>query len=227
MKGMRRQILGSGAALLLAGWLATINPGGVRAAAAASALGIFEDHGDVGAVLHTGSTEYDAAKGSYTLVGSGENVWFAKDEFQFAWKKMSGDVALSADIAFVGTGGNAHRKGLLMIRQSLDTDAAYADVALHGDGMTSLQYRDTKGATTQEIRAEMNGPKHFRLEKRGQTFAMWLSGNDGPLQLAGSSPNVSLKEPFYVGIGLSAHDKDATERAVFTNVKLIALEAAH
>ena len=71
-------------------------------------------------MLHPGSTSYDATKQSYTVTGSGENMWFGMDDFQFAWKKMSGDVAISADIAFVGDKGNPHRKAVLMIRQSLD-----------------------------------------------------------------------------------------------------------
>ena len=83
-------------------------------------VGIFEGHQDVGTVLHPGSTSYDAAKQSYTVTGSGDNMWFGIDDFQFAWKKMSGDVAISADIAFVGEKGNNHRKAVLMIRQSLD-----------------------------------------------------------------------------------------------------------
>jgi len=61
--------------------------------------------------------EYDAAKRSYTIVGSGENMWLANDAFQFVWKKMSGDVTLTADIAFLGKGVNEHRKAVLMIRQ--------------------------------------------------------------------------------------------------------------
>ena len=68
-------------------------------------VGMFEGHQDVGTVLHPGSTTYDAAKQTYTVTGSGENMWFGMDDFQFAWKKMSGDVAISADIAFVGERG--------------------------------------------------------------------------------------------------------------------------
>ena len=110
-----------------------------------STVGIFEGHGDVGSVLHPGSSDYDATERTYTLTGSGENMWFNSDNFQFTWKKISGDMALTADISFVGDGGNAHRKAVLMIRQDLDGDSVYADVALHGDGLTSLQYRDAKG----------------------------------------------------------------------------------
>src|SRR5580765_2037788 len=85
----------------------------------AAPIGDFESHGDLGTVLHPGTAEYDAAKKTYTLSGSGENMWFEKDAFQFVWKKMSGDVKIAAEIAFIGTGGNPHRKAVLMIRQSL------------------------------------------------------------------------------------------------------------
>src|ERR1700690_1841204 len=94
---------------------------------AAAPLGIFEDHGDVGTVLNAGSAKYDAATGSYAISGSGENMWFAAEAFQFAWKKVSGDVTLTADVSFLGAGKEAHRKAVLMIRQSLDADSPYAE----------------------------------------------------------------------------------------------------
>ena len=83
-------------------------------------LGIFENHGDIGTVLHRGSATYDPASRTYTVRGSGENMWFAEDDFHFVWKKVAGDVAVTADIAFVGAGREPHRKACLMIRQSLD-----------------------------------------------------------------------------------------------------------
>ena len=189
-------------------------------------VGIFEGHQDVGTVLHPGSTTFDAAKQSYTVTGSGENMWFGMDDFQFAWKKMSGDVALSADIAFVGEKGNDHRKAVLMIRQSLDGNAPAVDIARHGDGLTSLQFRDAAGADDHEVQSNVVGPKRVRLEKRGDYFYAFVSGADGKLGPAGASTKLVLTGPFYVGIGVSAHDKDATESAVFSNVRVEALAAA-
>jgi len=183
-------------------------------------IGLFEGHGDVGAVLHAGSVEYDAAKRNYTISGSGENMWFATDGFQFAWKKVSSDVTLTADISFVGKAVNEHRKAVLMVRQSLDADSAYADVALHGSGLTSLQFREEKGAATHEIQANVSAPKLLRIEKRGAYFGMSLAGADGDFHLAGGSTRITLKEPFYVGIGVCSHDKGVVEKAVFSNVEL-------
>ena len=87
---------------------------GATLSLAQSPVGIFDDHADVGTVLHPGSATFDAAKGAYTLRGSGENMWATQDAFQFAWKKVSGDVELTADISFPNTQGNPHKKcGLL------------------------------------------------------------------------------------------------------------------
>jgi TolB protein len=186
-------------------------------------VGIFEGHKDVGIVLHPGSVVYDAAKSSYTIAGSGENMWFTTDGFQLVWKKVSGDVTLTADISFIGKGVNEHRKAVLMVRQALDADSAYADVAVHGSGLTSLQYREAQGADTHEIQANVSAPKRVRIEKRGSYFAMSLAGTDGEFHLASGSTRVALKEPFYVGIGVCSHDKDLVEKAVFSNVELKAL----
>jgi len=193
---------------------------------AAVPVGVFESHGDVGTVLHPGSVEYDAAKRSYTIAGSGANMWLANDAFQFAWKKVSGDVTLTADIAFLGKGVNKHRKAVLMIRQTLEADSPYADAALHGSGLTSLQYREEKGAATHEIQANVSAPKRLRIEKRGAYFSLWLADEKGEFHPASGSTRIALKEPFYVGIGVCSHDKDVVERAVFSNVELKAVAPA-
>src|SRR4029077_15665899 len=106
-------------------------------------------------------------------------MWLGSDAFQFVWNKMSVDVTLTADISFLGKGVNENRKAVLIIRQSLDADSPYADVALHGNGLTSLQYREEKGAATHEIQANISAPKRVRIEKRGVYFSMWLPGAGG------------------------------------------------
>ena len=194
---------------------------GFCAQAATVPLGIFESHADVGTVLHAGSTAYDQSKQSYTISGSGQNMWFAADAFQFAWKKISADVTLTADISFLGSGGNEHRKAVLMIRQSLDADSAYADVALHGNGLTSLQFREARGANTSEIQANVSAPRRLRIGKRGDYVYMSLARDGEDLRVAGGWLRIPLEGSFYVGVGVCSHDKDVIEKAVFSNVDLV------
>jgi hypothetical protein len=217
---MRKQNIGT---IFLLGvvFMSSLSSTGASAAQSASPLGIFQDHADIGAVAHPGGAQYDAAHGVYTLTGSGENIWFTGDAFQFAWKQVSGDVALAADIAFPEPGGNPHRKAVLMIRQSLDADSSYADVALHGVGLTSLQYRDIKGATTHEIQSNISGPHRLRIEKRGDFIYMFLASVAGQsLTTSGASIKIPMQGPFYIGIGVCSHEKNVIEKAVFSTVEL-------
>ena len=163
-----------------------------RAEHSPTGTGPFEGHGDVGKVLHAGSVEYDAAKRSYTIAGSGENMWSTADAFQFVWKKATGDLALSADISFPSKAGNEHKKAVLMVRQSLDPDSVYADVALHDNGLTSLQYRDEKGGNTHEIQSSITGPRRLLIAKRGGYVYMSLAGDREELHVAGGWLRIPL-----------------------------------
>ncbi len=101
---------------------------------------MFQGHQDIGTNPKAGSAEYDPTTKEYRVTGGGANIWGTVDAFQFVYTKLSGDVTLAADVRFVGQGVEHHRKAALMIRQSVDPDSPYADVALHGDGLRSLQY---------------------------------------------------------------------------------------
>jgi hypothetical protein len=208
---------------ILVGLLVSISVSVASAESKTEPLGLFDDHGDVGTVLHAGSAHFDRATGEYSVTGGGENMWFAVDDFHFVWRKMSGDVAISANIAFVGDKGNNHRKAVLMIRQSLDGNSPSVDFARHGDGLTSLQFRDAVGADTREVQTNVQAPQRVRIEKRGDFFYAFVAGKDGRLHPAGASTKLVLSGDFYVGIGVSAHDKDDLQTAVFSNVKVEAL----
>lgn len=186
-------------------------------------LGLFSDHSDIGAILHPGSAAFDPAQDAYSVTGSGDNTWFKSDDLQFVWKKVdSQGVTLSAEIRFPATGGNAHRKAMLMIRQSLDPDSAYVDVARHGDGLTSLQYRGKRGDVTREVETSLSGPPSLRLVKRGDVFYVLYGGVDRQWHFSGASMKLSMQGPFYVGLAVCSHDKDVIEKAIFSNVQLSA-----
>jgi hypothetical protein len=169
--------------------------------------------------------EYDAGQKTYRITASGENIWGTADAFHYVWKKVSGNVAVTAEVAFPTTTGDPHKKAVLMVRQSLDADAAYADAAVHASGLTSLQARAEKGDATHEVQSNMTAPKRVRLTRAGEYFYMSVAGEGEDLHLAGGSLKVALKDPFYVGIGVSAHNKDNIETAVFRNVEVTAVPA--
>jgi Tol biopolymer transport system component len=183
------------------------------------AIGIFDGQSDVGALRTPGKASF--SDGGYTVSSAGDNMWLRADAFHFVWKKIDGgNVRLSADIAFLGTGKNPHRKACLLIRQSLDPGSAYADVAVHGVGLTSLQFRETDGGTTHEIQANVDGPKRVSIERIGETVSVSVSDPSGALHPSGASHKLLLSGPFYVGLGVCSHEADTVESAVFSNVSL-------
>ncbi|MGA2061907.1 MAG: hypothetical protein ABSG67_15585, partial [Thermoguttaceae bacterium] len=135
-------------------------------------IGDFDGQTDIGAVKLKGDAQFDAKTKQYTITGSGENMWAGEDAFHFLWRKTSGDQRLSTAIAWIGTGGNEHRKAGLMIRQSLDADAPYIDAVLHGNGLVSLQYREQSGGATQEIQAPVQAPEAIMLRRNGDLFTL-------------------------------------------------------
>ncbi len=186
---------------------------------AAAGIGIFDSDGSVGVTPKKGSVEYNAAANEYRVTGGGANIWAATDAFHFVWKRLSGDVTLTADVQFSGAGAVAHRKAVLMVRQTLEPGSAYADAALHGDGLTSLQFRPTDGAVTQELRSTVTAPLRIRIERRGEKFTMYAGKPGEELQSTGPA-SVALKDPVYVGLGVCSHNADVLETAVFSNVKI-------
>ncbi len=185
-----------------------------------TAVGIFSDHGDVGEVRNVGSAKYDPNDRLYEIAGSGSNMWFAEDQFQFVWRRMSGDFVLRARAELLGQGVDPHRKTGWMIRSTLDTDSPYVDVALHGDGLTSMQFRRTKGADTEEIESDESAPDVLQLSRQGSRFTMSVAkfGNTfSSAQLDG----VDLGDEVYVGLFVCSHNAQVIERATFRNVRIV------
>jgi hypothetical protein len=190
---------------------------GALALAFAQQQPAFDIHGDLGATPKTGSFAFDPAAREYRITGGGANIWGAEDAGFFAWRRLSGDVTVTADVHFIGAGAVAHRKAVLMVRQDLTPGSAYADIALHGDGLTSLQYRPTAGAQTAEIRSTVTAPTRIRIERRGSTFTVY-AGKPGAELVAAAPRTVALTDPVYVGLGVCSHDANVLETAVFSNV---------
>jgi hypothetical protein len=207
------------------GFAVCFTAGACAAQSQASRLGVFDGENDVGQVTPAGRATFDGAQGIYTVEAAGANMWSTVDAFHFVWKKASGDVSLAAHIAFPsGDHPDPHRKAVLMFRQTLDADGVYVDAAQHGSGMTALQYRQERGATTQDIELNIDLPQELRLDKRGDTFTMFLSNHGEPLHQVGASIKLHLKEPFYAGIGVCSHNQDVVEKATFSDVKFEALQ---
>jgi catechol 2,3-dioxygenase-like lactoylglutathione lyase family enzyme len=184
------------------------------------AVGIFTNQGPVGDATPGGKAEFDAVKQEYRITGGGANVWETTDAFYFIWSRLAGDISLTADVTWVGTSQTEHRKAMLMVREGLASGAAYADAVSHGNGLTSLQFRGVANESTYQTFINVEGPARLRLVRQGSRFTMYAGKPGGELKEIGPVEYVRIKDPAYVGLGVSSHVATAVETAVFSNVKL-------
>jgi len=182
-------------------------------------LGVFDGHGDIGKDVKPGSALYNTKTQEYEMSGSGYNIWFDHDEFHFLWKKIKGDFIVYARARFVGTGTDPHRKVGWMARASLDGNAAQVNAVVHGDGLTSLQYRKTTGATTEEIRSSLTHADVIQLERKGDTYTMRMAKFGEPF-VTEQITNIPLGEEVYIGLMLGSHNKDVIEKGIYSDVRI-------
>ncbi|MBI1226648.1 MAG: biopolymer transporter TolR [Bacteroidetes bacterium] len=182
-------------------------------------VGIFEKTADVGPVLHQGSTDYDTETGRYELTGSGANIWFTKDEFHFAYKKIKGDFILQCRGRLLDKGVEAHRKFGWMVRTDLDTTAAMVSATVHGDGTAAIQYRKKPGTRIEEVKSPVKSPDIIQLERRGRSYFLSLARFGDPFWTV-EVPDFDFPEELLVGLFICAHNKDVLEKAEFDNVRI-------
>lgn len=180
----------------------------------------FSQHQDVGAVKLLGSTTFEATAQTYTLKASGKNMWGGEDEFQFAFNKIKGDFIVRANIKFEGKGVDPHRKAGWNVRQTLDPDSPAVHAVIHGDGLTSLQFRAEKGGDTDQYIIKTPEPEVVQLERRGDTYIMSAAKHGEAFKVTQVS-HLKLGEELYVGLSLCAHNADVVETAIFSNVRII------
>src|SRR6185437_2681257 len=183
-------------------------------------LGIFEGQTDVGKVLHAGSASHDLSTDDYLVSGSGGNIWFTNDEFHFVWKKMKGDFILRARGKFIGKGVEEHRKYGWMIRQNLDTSSTMVAATIHGNGLTSLQYRTAPHTNVEEKQFDIKGPDVVQLERKGNQFIMSVA-HFGDTFMTQEISDVNFDGDVYVGLFVCAHNKNVVEKANFENVRVV------
>ena len=181
-------------------------------------IGIFTNSGDVGSPAIKGSAEY--SKGQYKITGAGVNIWGKHDQFQYVWREMPGNFTATTTMHFVGQGAE-HRKAGIIVRQSLDPDATYADVVIHGTGMPALQWRSKQGEDTNTFDLPFDGPGTFKLKlvRTGVKIYMYIGKDDAEPKLIANT-EVSFQGPVLVGLGVCSHQADASDTVIFSDVSL-------
>ncbi len=189
-----------------------------------TAVGIFQQHKDIGNPAVKGSAVYDEPTQAYLLKAGGYNVWFNRDEFHYAYNKVKGDFILTASVELIGDGKDPHRKIGWMVRASEQEDAAHMSAVLHGDGLVALQWRTLRGAFMRdpedEIFAVKKGAQVLQLERSGKMFIMRMANFGEPLQEVGRTDKIDMPDEAFAGLFVSSHNPAVQEEATAWNVRI-------
>jgi hypothetical protein len=149
-------------------------------------------------------------------------MWAKQDQFQYVWKEMTGNFTVNATLEFLGKGED-HRKAGIMVRQSLDTDSAYGDFVIHGNGMPGLQWRPVKGENTNTFDLPFDSPGKYKLKLVRSGVGITVSMAKGGAELkevARTEVTFTRGAPVLVGLAVCAHNADNLETAVFSDVSI-------
>jgi len=183
-------------------------------------IGIFDQQSNIGHCKRPGSAIYNIDHQTYTIGGSGTNMWFDRDEFHYLWTTLQGDFILRAEVKLLGTGVEPHRKVGWIVRNNLDANSPHVNATRHGDGLTSLQFRRTVGGDTEEVLSTDSIPDVIQLERKGNVYIM-STARFGKEYTIIQLDSMFLDNEVYVGIYVCAHNPDILETAVFRNVRII------
>jgi len=188
-------------------------------AANAQKTGVFDGNEDVGDPVKKGSATYNAETQEYSMSCGGKNMWANNDQFRFLWRKIQGDFMISATVRFIGHGVDPHRKIGVIARNALTANSPYADACVHGDGLTSLQFRPQDTAQTAQVVLPSNGAVNIELQRIGNTFTFSAATPGENYKTA--AKEVILNDEVYAGIFICSHNENVVEQAVFSNVRII------
>ncbi len=202
--------------LLLLSGLFSLN---LSAQMSGAKIGSFDNFGDIGAPGIPGTASFSEPSQIYNLSGSGANIWFGKDSFSFLTRKINGDFILQTRVKFIGEGHELHRKTGLMIRKTTASNSPAVSCTVHGDGLTSLQYRVAPGDTMKEIKFTIKGPDVLQLEKKGNTYTMSVA-HFGEVYQTEKIENLDLGTDLIAGLFICSHNNKFSESVEFTNTRI-------
>src|ERR1700679_2266134 len=182
-----------------------------------SPFGQFETSLDIGHPKNAGSAKYDPVTHSYSLKGSGYNIWFDRDEFHFLFKKIKGDFTATTNFDFIGPTGNGHRKIGWMLSESTHEKSIHISAVSHGDGLTVLQWRSLTGESMKDPAGEIFSPEKtfevVQLQRIGKRIIMRVGHVGETLKTVGAHMMNNMPQEALVGLFICSHDPEVTEEA--------------
>ena len=165
-----------------------------------------------------GSFSYDPGTGIYTMTADGSDIWYASDEFHYAYKQLSGVGSIETQVLSVQN-TNGWAKAGVMIRDTLDPNSTFAAVYITPGNGCRFQARfataeDATSDTDFTQLAHIQAPHWIKLERAGGNAFNAYDSNDPAVEgwhpLAWNPQTINMAADLYIGLALTSHNTDPT-----------------
>ncbi len=172
---------------------------------------------DIGNVGLAGSASFLA--GTYSLSGSGTDIWGTADGFRYVYQPLAGDGQIIARVASLQN-TNSWAKGGVMIRETLAANSSHAIMAVTPGNGSAFQRRLTTGTSSLHTAGpRVVAPYWVKLVRTGSTFSGYISSDGVTWVLVGSSM-INMASSVYVGLAVTSHNNAALSTATMDGVNV-------
>ena len=174
---------------------------------------------DVGATGLAGSSSESA--GTYSVSGSGGDIWDTADAFQFVSKNLTGDGEIRARITSQSNTDPWAKAGL-MIRDGSTAGAVNAFVAITPSNGFTFQWRSTAAGTSSSVAGPTSNtaPNNWlRLTRSGTLVTAYVSANGTAWTQIGTT-TLGMASTVSVGLAVTSHNNAVLGTATFDNVSI-------
>ena len=166
----------------------------------------------------SGQTSAIYTNGVFTVAGIGADIWGTSDAFRYVYLPVTGNCTMIARVTSVQNIDQWSKAGI-MIRESLNANAANAFIAVTpGNGVT-WQYRTSTGASSgNNNMTGLNAPYWVKLVRSGNAFTGYRSSDGMNWTQQGTSQTFTMASSALVGLAVTSHNSSTLCIATFDNV---------
>jgi uncharacterized repeat protein (TIGR03806 family) len=177
-------------------------------------------HQDIGAVGAPGSAGYSTNTGTFTITGSGLDIWSSADEFHYAYLDVSGDCEVVARVSSITETFDWAKAGV-MIRETLAPGSRNAFVTLTPGNGIEFQWREQTGGSSFYTQGPVvAAPYWARLTRTNNTFTAYSAPDGTNWSQLGSPITITMSADTVVGLAVSAVNDGALNTSTFDFVRV-------
>jgi hypothetical protein len=177
------------------------------------------DDNDIGSTATAGGF-IDNGDGSYSVTGSGADIWGTADAFHYMFKPLVGDGQMTVNVVSIaGTSTNEWQKAGVMIRETLAAGSRNVMMLMSAGGASAnfgggdaFQWRPDPNSTSYSSHVvcdniEVLPPNCVRLVRTGNMFSGFVYVN-GEWAQEGQTVTIAMPETVYIGLAVTSHDNN-------------------